>query len=389
MPTELKRYCLLVFFVVGILLRPNYVAAQGSNNTVPNLPSTSIVDVQLDSCPRFSYLPLIHDSLREEEKIFSSLSTTPWQMTMQAIPVAAHQATQALPILSPELTRKLQAVPVVTAVTVFTEATSLWLDASPDPSGIDRFGDHRVIISDSEANEQPGRTKNIWVFDLVTRQVLSATSTVTNKVSSEPTDIALTRDGTIIISDDVSRKIIAARFEPDGNLNRLYAFDTRVYGSTDPEGADVFIANQHEYLVTSDARDNTVYIHHPGPNQLFDGPCPPGDDTIRKFNSAELSLFNPAGVFAIPNASGDSVDYYLVGESDRQHIYVVNATADHAELAYKIDIGALSMYHKMAGIVVMPNTQIVLLFRGVDNDSDPDENDGVLAVIQPSIVAKR
>lgn len=62
---------------------------------------------------------------------------------------------------------------------------------------------------------------------------------------------------------------------------------------------------------------------------------------------------------------------------------VVHASGGTAELVQKIDIGKLDEFPKMAGIVVLDNGHIVLVFRGVDNASNPEENDGILAVIEP------
>lgn len=381
--SRLTHYQLVVFFVVGILTRPDYIAAQRLNNTIPNVPSTPIVEIELGTCPRLVFLPIIGGSFGQGEQANDSFTDAQVQRTDYAsVADDAHDA-QELTTIADEVQRKLEAVAVLSSTIVFTEATSLWADPSPDPSGIDSFGDHRIIISDSEVNEQPGRTKNVWIFDLNLRQVLSSTSTFAGRVSAEPTDIALVGDGTFLITDDVKRRIISAQFDLVGNIQKLYSFDTTVYGSADPEAADVFVMNNERVLVTGDARGNMIYIHRPGDNQRFDGPCAPGDDTVRQFNTAELGFLKPAGIYAVPDGAGDGVTYYVVGEADRQHIYVLKANATSVQLAYRIDIGELSVYHKMAGIVVLANSHIVLIFRGVDNDSDPDENDGVLAVLQP------
>ncbi|MEZ4658339.1 MAG: hypothetical protein R2911_12260 [Caldilineaceae bacterium] len=292
-------------------------------------------------------------------------------------------ANQPLYPLAPEVTRKLQNVPVITSTLVFSVATSLWENPSPDPSGLDLYGPHSVIVSDSEVNER-GAINNIWIFDLESRQVQTSTSTIVNNISTEPTDVAIANDGTIIITDDVRRRIISAELDQDGNLVEINAFHTTFYGSIDPEGVDLFEGADGLYLVTADAVSNTIYTHHAGPNGFFDGPCSPGDDSVQQFDAGQLGFLQPGGVYAIADEVGTGVTYYLVGDPDRDHINVVYAKDGVAELVRKIDIGILDQYKKMAGIVVMANGQIVLVFRNVDNDSNPNENDGILAVIEPA-----
>ncbi|MEZ4870605.1 MAG: hypothetical protein R3C14_55260 [Caldilineaceae bacterium] len=373
-------------WVVVILFAPQ-PKVQAVTNTIPTLPVTSITDVQLNNCLHYTYLPVIWGKVvLEQQKAHQPDEAT------GIVGTSYEEHTLDLPttyLLAPDLLRKLEEVPIITSTLIYTEATSLWEDPSPDPSGLDIFGPNSVIVSDSEVNEQGGRTTNLWIFDLVRRQVLSTTTTLINDISTEPTDIALAEDGTLLITDDVHRQAIVTRLAADGSLTKLHTFDTRTYGSADPEGADFFTtANHATQLVTADGFSNMVYIHQAGNNQLFDGPCAPNDDTIQRFNTEELGFLHSEGVFALPDESGDGVTYYFVGNPDRHHIYVVYTAQAQATLVQMINIGELSKYKKMASIVVMPNSQIVLVFRGVDNVNNPDENDGILAVIQPAHTIK-
>lgn len=358
-----------------LLIAPMGVVAQEGDGT---LPATAVIDAPLDSCPRYYYLPLIHGA-----DATGNVASIAAALPLVNDPPDINLDDQRLPLYPPALTRKVQNVPVITSTLVFSVATSLWEDPSPDPSGLDLYGPHSVIVSDSEVNER-GAVKNVWIFDLESRQVQTSTSTIPNNISTEPTDIATAQDGTIIITDDVRRRIISAKMDQDGNLVELHSFYTSFYGSIDPEGVDLFERADGLYLVTADAVSHTIYTHYAGANGIFDGPCTPGDDSVQQFDAAQLGFLQPGGVYAIPDAVGTGVTYYLVGDPDRDHISVVYAKDGVAELVQKIDIGELDQYKKMAGIVVMENGQIVLVFRNVDNDSNPNENDGILAVIEPA-----
>lgn len=360
-----RLYSLLL---VGLLaLTPLGAAAQVGGGT---LPTTSIIDVPLEECPRLFYLPMIPG--------IGAARSAAAPLVLPDPPDGNSMPAQ-LPALDAQL---LQDVPIITSTLVYSEATSLWENPSPDPSGLDRYSATSVIVSDSEVNER-GAFINIWIFDLESRQVLTSTSTVITNLSTEPTDVALSADGAIVISDDVRREVISAELDENGNLAEMHTFNTTFYGSVDPEGIDIYEKDGSSYLVTADATSNTIYTHYAGVNGFFDGPCAPGDDSVTKFDAGQLGFLQPGGIYAVPDEVGDGVRYYMVGDPDRDYINVVHASGSNAVLVEKIDIGVLDQYKKMAGIVIMDSGQIVLVFRGVDNESDPNENDGILAVIEP------
>jgi hypothetical protein len=100
-----------------------------------------------------------------------------------------------------------------------------------------------------------------------------------------------------------------------------------------------------------------------------------GDDVVSNFDTTTFNLLNPQGI-DFDAASGNLV---LVGR-DRKLIYEVTTSGS---LVRTFDI-AVANARTLAGVVMAPGsknpvvTNYYVVDRGVDNNFDPNENDGKL-----------
>lgn len=279
--------------------------------------------------------------------------------------------------LSPA-TLEAEAAGSFVAVLVQTIDTSLFSPPSPDPSGIVYLGaTDRLLISDSEVNEIPAlfTGNNVYVITL-TGPPPDPEMRTTTSFSSEPTGVTLNlRNGHLFYSDDVSRKV----YEVDPGSDQLYhtpddivtSFSTAAFGSNDPEG--VTYDRWQGVLFIADGANNEVYRVSPGANGVFDGVSPTGDDTVSSFDTAGLGILDPEGI--AHNSRNDRL--YIIGEPR----HAVAEVTKEGTLFQMIDVSAADARNP-AGLAYAPGSQdptimhLYIAARGVDNNIDPDENDG-------------
>ncbi|NUN24936.1 MAG: hypothetical protein HUU09_16040, partial [Candidatus Jettenia caeni] len=118
--------------------------------------------------------------------------------------------------------------------------TSKFSPPGPDPSGIIYLPfSNRLLIADGEVDEVRAFA-DVNLFEMsLTGNLLDTLSTIS--FSNEPTGITMNPDNRhLFIADDAERKIFELDPGPDEKYNtsddRLTFFDTRPFGSTDPEG---------------------------------------------------------------------------------------------------------------------------------------------------------
>jgi uncharacterized protein YjiK len=254
--------------------------------------------------------------------------------------------------------------------------TSEWSPPSPDPSGIAEMpASGRLIISDSEVNEIERLFQGVNVF-VASRDGTLLDTASTTSFSREPTDVAVDEDaGRWFFSDDNDRRVIEVRLGPDGLFGTaddiITFFSTRAFGSTDPEG----LAYGQGLLLVADGLGREIYIVAPGPNGHFDGVAPTGDDIVTHFDTAALGQQDPEGVEY--NAASGTL--FII--SNTRHAVVLEATLAGEPLRV-IDISAAAM-RSPAGLAYAPASSgtgrnLYIVDRNVDNNADPDENDGRL-----------
>jgi len=253
--------------------------------------------------------------------------------------------------------------------------TSKFSPPSPDPAGITYLpSNNRLLVSDSEVNEMSIFT-GVNLFKVTLRGILEETST-TIAFSNEPTGVSYnpTNDH-IFISDDNAKEI----FEVDPGSDAVYgssddivtSFDTQAFNSNDPEG--VAFNSWDGSLYIADGVNTQIYRVSPGANGLFDGISPAGDDQVTSFDTASLGVGDPEGIAFNP----DNGNLYIVGKPATNVAEVTTA----GTLVQNIDISAAKA-KKPAGLAYAPGSvdasqrHLYIVERGVDNNKDPNENDG-------------
>ncbi|MDH3452759.1 MAG: hypothetical protein OEN20_10080, partial [Gammaproteobacteria bacterium] len=263
--------------------------------------------------------------------------------------------------------------------------TSQYNPPSPDPSGIGYIGNGRLLISDGEVNEMPIYT-GFNLFEINLSGSLVNISTSDPAFSEEPTGVSGVNpsNNAIYISDDTDREISQVIPGPDGRYGTgddiVTEFSTRDFSpeSADPEG--VAYAPALGDLFVADGVNNEIYRVSPGANGIFDGPpAGGGDDVVTSFDTESVGLMDPEGI-EYDNSDGT----LLAGGDPNDLLFQFSVTGT---LLSTIDISeAVSAgLRRVSGLAIAPssqapatNTSVYIVDRAVDNDSDPNENDGRL-----------
>lgn len=261
-----------------------------------------------------------------------------------------------------------------TSSLVNTTDTSQWSPPSPDPAGIVyRPSTNTLLVSDSEVNETSiFDGKNF--FEAAKNGNLLATASTT-AFSDEPTGLGLNpNNGHIYISDDTGvRRIYEVDLGPDGlpggGDDAVSWIRTQPFGSHDPED----VAHGENKLFIVDGIGREVYILSPGANGIFDGVPPDGDDQVSSFDTSVFGAQDPEGIDYNP----DFGTLLIVSRESE----LVFETSISGTLIKTIDIDFLDATSP-AGIAYAQGSQnpsmksLYIADRGVDNDFDPNENDG-------------
>ena len=242
--------------------------------------------------------------------------------------------------------------------------TTLWRRPSPDPSGISRVGTtSRFVVVDGEVEEIPSlwHHANMW-FTRRSLQPLGSVST--RRFSDEPTDISMPSARLAYISDDNKKlifRVTAGRDHRFGTADdRVTSFSTRRYRCTDPEG----IAFAGSTLFIGDGDQNKICRVERGPDRRFGT----RDDVLQTFDTVALGVRDPEGVTVM----GDEL--FFIGRRDR---LIVRTTWSGDLIAtYSMETSGIM---NPSGIAVSEQNGALLARvteRGVDNNDDPNENDG-------------
>ena len=264
------------------------------------------------------------------------------------------------------------------ATHIQTVLTSQFSPPSPDAAGLAYFAPAgNLLIVDSEVNEMPlFAGVNVWETTLTGSQVQEYDTT---PFTDEPTGIAYNPNNQhLFFSDDTGTRAV---YELDPGPDGLHytaddivtSFNTSDFSNPDPEG--VAYDTHQGHLFIAGGADAEVYDVDPGPNGIFDGVPPAGDDIVNQFDTAILGLFDPEGVEFNP----DNGTLFIVSQDDD---VVVETTRDGTPVQV-IDVSFLGG-NNLAGITYAPSStnpsekSLYIVARGTDNNSDPNENDGVL-----------
>jgi uncharacterized protein YjiK len=264
------------------------------------------------------------------------------------------------------------------AILVQTINTFEWDPPSPDPAGGTYIpSSNSLLICDSEVEEISALYANANVFYSTLLGNLNSTFN-TLDFSEEPTGVAYNPNNQhLFFSDDIQKKIFEIDAGTDGDYGTtddiITWFSTIDFGSNDPEGVtyDTF----HEHLFISDGVNAEVYEIGPGTNGIFDGVSAGDDVLINHFDTAILGLQDPEGI----EFNTDNGNLYIVSRRTVDDI-VVETIRSGTEVNV-IDISALNAVHP-SGLAYAPTSNnaqeksLYIICRGVDNDPDPNENDG-------------
>jgi hypothetical protein len=302
-----------------------------------------------------------------------------------------------------ELTLAPTAVPAAVAAaaiapgasrTVQTGAGSAWSPNSPDPSGITYLpASGRLLVSDAEVDEIPAlftTGRNLWTTDLA-GAVQSTGTTVANPTtgawSQEPTGVAYDagNDRLFVSDDDLNRIfVISGSGVPNllstGNEGTRTFFSSSAVGATDNE--DVAYDSKRNNLMLVDGVNNELYRVSPGPDGLFNGVAPAGDDVATHSDLERFGISNPEGVTYDPVR-----DVTVV--VDNKGLWELDT---NGALIDSVDISSLGA-RLAAGVAVAPASgdpakrSYYIVDRVVDNNVTPTENDGRLYEVTPSMPA--
>jgi hypothetical protein len=236
---------------------------------------------------------------------------------------------------------------------------------SPDPSGI-TYNSFRntLLISDGEVEEIPTLFVGSNLFESNLSGSLNRTGSST-AYTNEPTGVSVNpANGRLYVSDDNARRIFEINPGSDGLYGSsddtvISSFSTRPFGSLDPE--DVAFASSLGHLFISDGVNNEIYR------------VTPSGTFVSQFDTESSGVLDPEGVVYDPTSN----HLFVVGKPATA---VAEFTLD-GTLVRTIDISA-ARARKPAGLTLAPTSQtlegtsLYIVDRGVDNDSDPNENDG-------------
>ena len=251
-----------------------------------------------------------------------------------------------------------------------------WSPPSPDASGVVYLpASDTLMVVDGEVNEMPIYDgANVFESSL-TGNLINGWTTL--DFSNEPTGVSVNpANGHLFISQDTRERLVH-EIDPgsDGEYGTaddvVTSLITADFGSNDPEG--VTYAPDLNVLFVADGVNNEIYRIEPGSNGIFDGVSPAGDDQVTSFDTSSLGLQDPEGVAYNP----DNGNLYISGNSDTD---LLEVTVDGV-LVQTIDVSTANAT-QLSGLGYGPSSVdpyarvLYIADRGVDNNNDPNENDG-------------
>ncbi len=302
---------------------------------------------------------------------------------MMKIPRTATVALSTLALTIPSTAAALAAT--VPGSSVATVVTATWSPTSPDPSGvvyIPKTGS--LLVSDAEVDEMPlYQGSNLYEATL---QGDGSGSGTTLPWSNEPTGVAYNAasDHLYFSDDDKKSVFIVKGSGADGHYGTAddgprTDFKTSTFGNTDPE--DVAYDSKRDQLLFVDGLGGKWFTLTKGANGVFDGVSPGGDDVAAEFDLVALGAKDPEGIAY--DAARDTV---LVLDGSANRIFEL----DHnGSLLNEIDLSGLGIV-KGAGLTLAPastgsGTHYYIADRGLDNNSHPEENDGLIHEVSATL----
>ena len=247
---------------------------------------------------------------------------------------------------------------------------------SPDTAGITYLSDvGTLLVSDSEVNEMPIYA-GVNLFELTTAgsQVQSGNSLA---FSNEPTGVTFNPvNRHIFVSDDDKDEV--NEIDPGGDNiygtgddSLVTVVDANIFNSTDAEGVALDTLGGNLFIIDGIGRE--VYRVSAGANGVFEGG---GDDEVSNFDLEIHGVADPEGI-AFDATRGT----ILVADRGPDLVSELTISGDLVRI---VDISAAGPNPYASGVVLAPgsvspgDTNLYVTDRGVDNNSDPNENDGLI-----------
>jgi hypothetical protein len=270
---------------------------------------------------------------------------------------------------------------------------STWSNPSPDPSGMDYWpATGNFLISDSEIEESVGGNPPVYwhgynVFlstvagDLAgncTTFTANPISLTYNNFANEPTGVAINPNNNhIFISHDggSNDKVFEVGLGADGvyctsDDTVTRTFVATLYGATDAED----VAYGNNTLFIADGINAEVYNIPLGANGILGG----GDDgPVTHFDTAALGFSDLEGI----GFNQDNDTLFIVSTQGTDNYLGETTTTGTLIRAYDLSFMG-TMGNLRSDVVYAPSSQnpaiknIYIVSRGIDNNSNPNENDG-------------
>ncbi|HEY8200892.1 MAG TPA: hypothetical protein VII47_06035 [Actinomycetota bacterium] len=254
---------------------------------------------------------------------------------------------------------------------------------SPDPAGITYLPESgRLLVSDSEVDEMPiFQGVNLYEIDRTGSLVRTGTTT---PWSFEPSGVSWDPvHATLYVTDDDALKVWIVRAGADGLLgtpdDSVGSFSVASFNAApDPQGPAYDTATGDLYVV--DGAANTVYRIQPGPNGAIDGV----DDVVTHFTVPAPSS-RPGGMTYDPASNT-----LFVCDHRSKALYQLDPAG--APLA-TIDISAATLPGG-CDVAVAPSSvtpgrsSFWVTTRGIDNNAQPNENDGKLFELSSDVLGQ-
>jgi hypothetical protein len=269
-----------------------------------------------------------------------------------------------------------------TVVRKWSTSTGAWATKpSPDPSGITYSGS-QLIISDGEVDEIPALYKGANIFySSLTGTPDHAKAWTTLPPSDEPTGIS-TFGNLFVISDDTNPRIYLFNSGSDGRWvtgqdAAPKSFAPGTY-ATDPEDVtvDSDITKDGHIVVVSGANKEVV-DYSAGPDGNF---ATTADNVVTHFDVLQYGAKDPEGIEYEPVRNT-----LLVLDHTSNKIYELSR---QGALLNTVTLPT-GVFIKAAGMTLAPGTNggnnLYVVDRGVDNNTNPNENDGQVVELQVTL----
>ncbi|MEZ4662548.1 MAG: DNRLRE domain-containing protein [Caldilineaceae bacterium] len=323
-----------------------------------------------------AYLPLVLEGIGGQALLEASLQAEIETAIVSA--AAAGDPTGAIVELTFDV---IPAAATTTSAPTFVRAIEAfnWSPPSPDSSGIAFLpASNSYLIADGEVNEMPIFTgDNLFEMNAAGSLLNTWTSI---PFSDEPSgaDVNPANNHLFTTDDTGTRSVYEVDPGADGhygtNDDTVTQIRTGDFSSSDPEGV-TFATIGAGVLYISDGVNREFYRLEPGANGVFDGVPPRGDDVVSSFDTLTHGLDDPEGIVYNPYTG----TIYGIGKPSGTLFEFTTSGA----LVQTIDVSAANA-RKPAGLAVGPGSQnpnqlsLYIVARGVDNNSDPNENDGMV-----------